>query len=250
MTDLRPACGFFAPEGVPFDPRLAEAFATRADVTGQPLCFRIHVAERDQPHAQAAREFAEASGMVFMLSIVDGSSPMAGVAWSRGNGHDWRLVDASGTYLQDDSGPVGAANILANGIANGRHLAFHAYGQTGFHPESMLPLLAFKADEHHASLIWTECHWGFPGFGKSLGDRPDVVSAGAGAYVRDAVLQANRSRIHVAVYTPKFFFSPTGELNAAGRVLFGEEEAAALPVPRVRSRRMFNAIRSATIGQR
>lgn len=241
----KPICGFFAPEGRMWEEELAHQFASRCSVEGQPLCFRVHIWERDWPEAQKARAFAASHGMRPMLSVTETQAPPLDVSYagwagvSVGNGHDWTTTPIGGLGdIQDDSGPVGAMKIMRHRGINGRRLLFHAYGQSGFNPGKMLPALCEEADKRGVELIWSECHWGFPGKDKNIGDRPDVTSAEAGAWCRQACVEAYRYTVPVAIYTPRFFFDRDHQPNAAGRVFFGYEGADPLKAPRMKSLKM------------
>lgn len=253
ISPQAPVCGFFAPEGVEWEGGLAEAFAKHVHVRGQPLCFRVHDWKRDWPEACKAALFAEAHGMVPYLSITAGGEIPASVdmvelgKWSHsyGNGNDWAYaLTHAGTHVQDDSGPVGAMYIMRNRVLNGKPVLFHAYGQTGFHPQKMLPTMKALAGQIGSELIWSECHWGFPGKDKNMGDRPDVTSAEGGAYVREAVWEANQNGVKAAVYTPKFFFTRDHQMNAAGLAFFGYIAARPLRVPITRSWKMLWELKS------
>lgn len=240
----KPICGFHAPDGVPFEEGLAENFAGRCSVEGQPLCFRVHIWERDWPEALKAQAFAEAHAMRFYPSIVGGITRkevdlLGDLPWSAGNGHDWEDAVLMLPTVQDDSGPVGAMKIMRQRGLTAKPLLFHAYGQTGFVPSKMLPTLTEEADKRGIELIWSECHWGFPGKDKNMGDRPDVTSAPGGAYVRAAVTSAFLEGVKVAIYTPKFFFDRDHQPNAAGRVFFGYEAAKPLKAPVMKSWKMM-----------
>lgn len=239
----KPICGFFAPEGVPFEPGLAENFAGRCHVEGQPLCFRVHIWERDWPEAEKAMSFADTHGMKFYPSIVAPVTRkevelLGDLPWSSGNDSDWLNSVLITPTVQDDSGPVGAMSIMRRRGLVAKPLLFHAYGQTGFVPTKMLPTLKEEASVRGVNLIWSECHWGFPGKDKNMGDRPDVTSAEGGAYVRKATEAAFMEGVKVAVYTPKFFFDRDHQPNAAGRVFFGYEYADPLKPPTMKSWKM------------
>jgi len=237
-------CGFFWPEGHPWDDERADLFASHAVVSGMPLCFRLHDIARDLPEAEKAATWGKRHGMQLHASVGEnlranaGSSvrALAALGWTVtvGNGNAWDDAVLTGSHVQDDSGPVGAMNILRQSA--GRTLLFHAYGQSGFDPAQMLPILADAAEKAHSSLIWSECNWGFPGGDKTLGDRPDVTSAGAGAWLKQAHEAAEAHGIPIAIYTPRYLFHEDGALNAAGRAFFGyDKTAVALRPPRLKS---------------
>jgi hypothetical protein len=240
----KPICGFFAPEGRDWEQGLAENFAGRCQVEGQPLCFRVHIWDRDWPEALKAKAFADSHGMTFYPSIVCSMGRreveiLEGMEWSAGNGHDWEAAALHSPAIQDDSGPVGAMKIMRHRGVGARPLLFHAYGQTGFVPGKMLPTLKAEAEKRSIDLIWSECHWGFPGKDKNMGDRPDVTSAEGGAWVLSAVTAALLNDVPVAIYTPKFFFDDSHQPNAAGRVFFGYEAAKPLKAPTMKSWKMM-----------
>lgn len=247
---IKRRCGFFWPEGDPWNDQQADLFAALAIVEGMPLCFRLHDIERDLPEAAKAAAWGKRHGMHLHASIGEalahatpafvGQSILVGVlvsdGWgvSVGNGKDWRDASYLGSETQDDSGPVGAMYLMQ--AVGGRVQLFHAYGQSGFDPVKMLPILAAAAEKTRTRLVWSECNWGFPGEGKTIGDRPDVVSAGAGAWLAQAHDAAEAYSIPIAIYTPRYLFTEDGALNAAGQAFFGYGPITkALRPPRLKS---------------
>lgn len=247
----RPNCGFVAHPGREFNYPLYEAFASRVNTIGQPFGFRIHEWRRDGPIAKAACEWAiKEHGMKPYVLVVASDrwatrpAPIflpESVSIAYGNSNKWQDCDLSGDHVEDDSGPVGAVSIMRNRTYTQRVQNFHAYGQSGFDPARHLPTLVKEAKDHGKELVWGECHWGFPGEdADGIKDRPDVVSAGAGAYCRDAVRVAEAHGVKCAMFLPRYFFDSNGEPNASGRVFFGYEDAKPL-APSLRKSLMMSA---------
>lgn len=240
------AAGFFCDEGVPFNEAIANEWAKWANLDGMPLCFRAHNWKRDEQEAMAALQWGDKHGMRFFLSVVAPDAPPL-VTWandSHGNGHDWRDATITGDHIQDDSGPVGAMNIMRRRGIVWTPILFHAYGQSGMRKEN-LHILAEEGAKRGCEIIWSECGWGFPGKDKTISDRPDVQSAGAGAWTREAIRAANSVGISCAVYKPKYFFRQDGGLNDAGAALFGLIAARPLTPPRLKAWKMSWDLRSA-----
>jgi hypothetical protein len=253
MTKLK--AGFFCDEGVPFNASLADLWAHHVEVEGMPLCFRLHDYQRDYPAAAEAAKWGRNRGMMLFLSITDlgvqrGSARerrVMGDGWSvsYGNGHDAALADIGGTHVQDDSGPVGAMQILRAHDLFPREMLFHAYGQSGMRAKENLPILKAAANRRGVRLVWSECGWGFPGKDKTIGDRPDVTAAGSGAWTREAVIEAESHGIPCAIYKPKYFFTDDGFPNAAGDALFGYSSAKPHTPPRYKAWKMTWSMKNA-----
>lgn len=246
MSKLR--AGFFCDDGVPFNEDLASLWAQHTDVSGMPFCFRIHLWKRDYPESIRALAWCRAHGMRPFLSVMEASVGQLPLitewSWSFYNDHDWRNAPLSGIHVQDDSGPVGAMNILRHRGLVAKPLLFHAYGQSGMRTKN-LPILREEAAKRGVELIWSECGWGFPGKDKTIGDRPDVTEAGSGAWTRDAVIEAATLGIPCAVYKPKYFFCDDGKPNAAGAALFGYSDAKPHNPPRFKAWKMTWSMKGA-----
>ncbi len=96
-------------------------------------------------------------------------------------------------------------------------IAFHSYGQSGTLPRHVQDIqdALLRITKRKWPLIWTEWGWGFPGEGKTRGDRRDLDQVDVGAWCGEFALALQAANAAACAFTLDQHFLATGNPTPA-----------------------------------